>query len=502
MAKKTKGRKKTSKSNKSPDIPLSFNAIQPSSLVSAAAPGCYCWHGSRESNWLLGKPEKFKRSDFGLGASDHVPDLSIDPEDNLLTVINATAAPRVFHVTVEHPVVGYRGRELEMGSFRDESGTETPCVAFALLMPPTTMLDVCTLELGDAPSESVKLTSDILDWEPHTSPGDTTSACVWDTFPLQGGPFLCSQGCGGGLTHFSHASTWHALDFACPVGTPVVAVGRGVVAEVRQGCTVGGCHVKHLFAWNSITLHLDADQTPAQSTSDSAATPSATHKDNDGAEQSHSSSSSSSNGPGSSSHDAGEEADGLPDFFARGGYVPPGVDSLFGELGGLDFGESEGDEWEDVTEDQDQKKKSGHAAEAAPDPPPGIPLPPSLSSSSQSTPKPPSRPPPSSGFKFGFQIDDPPPAELLPPPPPGLNVVMVEYVHISAGSARVKVGDRVEAGQVLCLSGDVGFCPSPHLHIEAHTSAEPKAASIPVGWRDEHGVYFPTAGSSYPRSEP
>jgi biotin carboxyl carrier protein len=494
MPKKTKGRKKPSKSNKSPEVPPSFNAIQPSSLVSTAAPGCYCWHGSRESKWLLGKPERFKRSDFGLGASDHVPDLSIDPEDNLLTVINATASPRVFHVTIEHPVVGYRGQVLEMGSSRDESGTETPCVAFALLMPPTTMLDVCTLELGDAPSESVKLTSDILDWEPHSSPNDMTSACVWDTFPLQGGPFLCSQGCGGGLTHFSHASTWHALDFACPVGTPVVAVGRGVVAEVRQGCTVGGCHVKHLFAWNSITLHLDANQTPAQPP-DSTATHSTTHTESDSAEKGHPSSSSSNEGPGSTG--VSEEVDGLPDFFAKGGYVPPGVDSLFGELGGLELGESGGDEWEDVPDEQEQKN-SKQAADIALSPPPGLPLPPPPPPSSSSPPAP---PPSSTGFKFGFQIDDPPPDEL-PPPPPGLNVIVVEYVHISAGSARVKVGDRVEAGQVLCLSGDVGFCPSPHLHIEAHTSAEPKAASIPMGWRDAHGVYFPTAGSSYPRSEP
>jgi murein DD-endopeptidase MepM/ murein hydrolase activator NlpD len=44
----------------------------------------------------------------------------------------------------------------------------------------------------------------------------------------------------------------------------------------------------------------------------------------------------------------------------------------------------------------------------------------------------------------------------------------VEYVHIRAGSSRVVVGERVVPGQVLCESGQAGFCPTPHLHIEAH----------------------------------
>jgi murein DD-endopeptidase MepM/ murein hydrolase activator NlpD len=45
----------------------------------------------------------------------------------------------------------------------------------------------------------------------------------------------------------------------------------------------------------------------------------------------------------------------------------------------------------------------------------------------------------------------------------------IEYVHIKQSSASVKVGDRVVTGQPLCLSGDVGFCPSPHLHIQVRS---------------------------------
>lgn len=76
--------------------------------------------------------------------------------------------------------------------------------------------------------------------------------------------------------------------------------------------------------------------------------------------------------------------------------------------------------------------------------------------------------------------------------------VFVEYVHIRAGSARVKAGDRVVAGQILCESGDVGFCPVPHLHIQMHASREESAPTIKFALQDKAGSsYFPVAGKSY-----
>ncbi|NBL65901.1 peptidoglycan DD-metalloendopeptidase family protein [Flavobacterium sp. NST-5] len=40
-----------------------------------------------------------------------------------------------------------------------------------------------------------------------------------------------------------------------------------------------------------------------------------------------------------------------------------------------------------------------------------------------------------------------------------------EYTHIDTNSARVKKGDRVEAGTVVALSGNVGWSTGPHLHF-------------------------------------
>jgi len=55
----------------------------------------------------------------------------------------------------------------------------------------------------------------------------------------------------GALTHF-FAGTHHAVDFRCPVGTPVLSVAPGRVADVRMSNTCGGVHVRNLFKWNSI----------------------------------------------------------------------------------------------------------------------------------------------------------------------------------------------------------------------------------------------------------
>lgn len=95
---------------------------------------------------------------------------------------------------------------------------------------------------------------------------------------------------------------------------------------------------------------------------------------------------------------------------------------------------------------------------------------------------------------------------------PGLAHV-VEYVHFLAGSATVRVGDTVAEGQQICLTGQAGFCPTPHLHIEAHLGVgdDPVAPSVPIAFYTGEGpnaeLFVPVAGAWYPsactaRAEP
>eukprot|EP00012_Vannella_robusta_P002115 CAMPEP_0206184178 /NCGR_PEP_ID=MMETSP0166-20121206/1069_1 /ASSEMBLY_ACC=CAM_ASM_000260 /TAXON_ID=95228 /ORGANISM="Vannella robusta, Strain DIVA3 518/3/11/1/6" /LENGTH=322 /DNA_ID=CAMNT_0053599155 /DNA_START=301 /DNA_END=1266 /DNA_ORIENTATION=+ len=63
----------------------------------------------------------------------------------------------------------------------------------------------------------------------------------------------------------------------------------------------------------------------------------------------------------------------------------------------------------------------------------------------------------------------------------------VEYVHIRTNSSLVSVGDQVTAGQQICETGNVGFCPTPHLHIQFHSTRDPDAPTIPFTFQDIHG---------------
>nr|WP_231372786.1 M23 family metallopeptidase [Aureivirga sp. CE67] len=43
---------------------------------------------------------------------------------------------------------------------------------------------------------------------------------------------------------------------------------------------------------------------------------------------------------------------------------------------------------------------------------------------------------------------------------------IAKYLHIKKGGARVKIGDEVKKGQLVALSGNVGWSTGPHLHLE------------------------------------
>jgi murein DD-endopeptidase MepM/ murein hydrolase activator NlpD len=71
------------------------------------------------------------------------------------------------------------------------------------------------------------------------------------------------------------------------------------------------------------------------------------------------------------------------------------------------------------------------------------------------------------------------------------------YFHIQHDGALVKIGDVVQQGQAIALSGMTGQTTLPHLHFVVFNSEQ--TASIPVSFRDvETGV--PLAGRFYTSS--
>ena len=53
------------------------------------------------------------------------------------------------------------------------------------------------------------------------------------------------------------------------------------------------------------------------------------------------------------------------------------------------------------------------------------------------------------------------------------------YLHLDPRSSRVRIGDAVEAGQVLALSGNTGFSGGPHLHVALLANQDSQATSLP-----------------------
>lgn len=294
-------------------------------VVSFESQGCYVVTAS--SPWIL-SAGSFKRLKI---AASQAPDLSIDPRRKVLMLLNSSSTRRKsFIITVDHVCLDKIGRPLRRGRSQGNDFKKKECTTFLAVLPPNSVIEICRVRV--ARLAEVSIASDVHYVDEH--PMTTASYPHQVAFPLVGGPFLCTQGINGALTHFQ-LGTYHAIDFACPVGTKVLAVGDGEVVQVQQQNTANGIDVSNLFHWNSIMLKLDQG-------------------------------------------------------------------------------------------------------------------------------------------------------------------LLVEYVHIRAGSATVHEGARVRCGQVICESGDVGFTPEPHLHLQCHVSAAATAPTVPFQFTSSTaGPYTPIAGHWY-----
>jgi len=263
---------------------------------------------------------------------DMAPEIAIDPDDGILSFINCGSATKTYFATIEnaHKILTSTGVDL-LSECVQVPGHNY--ITFVGTVRPHEMLSIAQLvprsagrRIRQRDFESIKITSDVQD---YVQAGSVSSSFEIQTFPLladHGVRYLCTQEAGGSLTHFAHPSTYHAVDFRCDIGTPVVAIFDAEVIEIRNETNESGVHVNNLFHWNSIMIkHLDSN-------------------------------------------------------------------------------------------------------------------------------------------------------------------TYAEYVHVKKDTFTAKVGDTVTRGQIICLSGNAGFCPEPHLHFELHSSPDPGNASIPITYKGERFV--------------
>ena len=133
-------------------------------------------------------------------------------------------------------------------------------ITFIMTLPPLVAIRVAKVKLAPWVAGDASLNKLAFPLDKHPAPDAPPPASLpsngitFAQFPLAGaGPFLCTQGCGGKMTHFFKESH-HAIDLRCPVGTPLLALADGVVTEVTEESHVSGIHCLNLCEWNSISI--------------------------------------------------------------------------------------------------------------------------------------------------------------------------------------------------------------------------------------------------------
>lgn len=71
------------------------------------------------------------------------------------------------------------------------------------------------------------------------------------------------------------------------------------------------------------------------------------------------------------------------------------------------------------------------------------------------------------------------------------------YAHILYGSAKVKIGDKVKAGDELARVGNTGFSTGPHLHFVMRYNSGNGSYSIPFRFKTVSGIKQPLEGKFY-----
>uniref|UniRef100_A0A0G4HJ56 M23ase beta-sheet core domain-containing protein n=1 Tax=Chromera velia CCMP2878 TaxID=1169474 RepID=A0A0G4HJ56_9ALVE len=247
MPKNRRGKRSKNKKKKQTEKEEIFNFYPP------AGKGCHISHGN--APWLISSLP-FDPDEYECEPSE-LPDLSVDPDSRILSAINPTEETKVFYISSSHKTRDGEGNEFERGTYRDEEGEVHPCTTFILVLGPCTIVEVCEIVMSEEERDGeLDLHSDVQVLKKRENPSPSPSAAVIAfPFKVECGPLLCTQGFGGHFTHF-FPNTFHAIDFRCPVGMPVVAVGNGQVTGVRDGSQVSGIHVSNLFKWNSVQIRL------------------------------------------------------------------------------------------------------------------------------------------------------------------------------------------------------------------------------------------------------
>lgn len=74
-----------------------------------------------------------------------------------------------------------------------------------------------------------------------------------------------------------------------------------------------------------------------------------------------------------------------------------------------------------------------------------------------------------------------------------------EYAHIQQNSAKVKAGEKIYKGQIIALSGDVGYTTGPHLHLVIFMQKLTERETFPTYFHvdDDRNPQYLVEGKTY-----
>jgi hypothetical protein len=229
--------------------------FETTTFLPEAGPGCYIARRDLSPDWVI----EWEDVDSREFEDDEIPDVAIDTEEHTLSLCNVQNYTQIAYITVyDTRILDARGRELTQGSTTDNQGNTNKCITFIVLCPSSAFVHLCFLEVPKGRDIiATRIESDVREWQRHPSPTDEHPKKL--AFPLEKGPFLCTQSENGTLTHF-FSGNLHAIDFACAIGTPLLAVADGTVVEARDSNTLTGVAVSNLFEWNSVLIKIDGGE--------------------------------------------------------------------------------------------------------------------------------------------------------------------------------------------------------------------------------------------------
>lgn len=160
-----------------------------------AGPGCHIARHTMETSWVL----EWESIDPLEYQNDEIPDIAIDTEDQTLSLCNIHDEYVVAYISVYSVILrDAQRRVLRAGTTTSNAGLTRTTTTLIVLCPPRTFAHLCYIDLYDEPTgqllslEQIELDSDVQVWNRHPDPTDTHPTSIG--FPLQGGPFYCTQG--------------------------------------------------------------------------------------------------------------------------------------------------------------------------------------------------------------------------------------------------------------------------------------------------------------------